>query len=81
MVGPLAILNAIIAEIAANGPPAVQERMQLSSALFARFGVTWQPGDTEFEQDCSEGIEGSLVIAARDGGTPQKSRRPGKAKE
>lgn len=80
MIGPLAILNAIIAEIAANGPPAVQERMQLGSALFARFGVTWQPGDTEFEQDRSEGIDDSLMAGESNGFLERKGKRARKVR-
>lgn len=75
MSGPLTIINAIIAEIAANGPPHVQERMQISSALFARFGVTWLPGDTEFEQNCSEGSNDVLMAVEGNGASSQKSKR------
>ena len=74
MSGPLTILNAIVAEIAANGPPAVQERMQISSGLFARFGVTWQPGDTEFEQASSNG-PGATPASETNGAAPRATRR------
>lgn len=50
MIGPLAILNAIIAEVAANAGDAVQERMRISSELFDRFGIAWNQGETEFER-------------------------------
>jgi DNA-binding MurR/RpiR family transcriptional regulator len=50
MSGPLATLNALVAEIAASGGAEMQERLQVSSGLFDRFGVTWHAGDTEFEQ-------------------------------
>jgi DNA-binding MurR/RpiR family transcriptional regulator len=74
MSGPLTILNAIVAEIAANGPLGVQERMQISSSLFARFGVTWQPGDTEFEQASSNGNE-ATAAAETNGAAPSKGKR------
>jgi len=57
MVGPLAVLNAIIAEIATSGGAHIQEQMQISSELFSRFGVTWQPGHTEFEQASEDGSQ------------------------
>ncbi len=73
MVGPLAVLNAIIAEIATSGGAQIQEQMQISSELFSRFGVTWQPGHTAFEQAPENGND----IAADRGGTsaPSPARR------
>jgi DNA-binding MurR/RpiR family transcriptional regulator len=49
MVGPLTVLNALIAELAASADATMQERMQNSTGLFERFGIAWTPGDTEFE--------------------------------
>ncbi|HET7093475.1 MAG TPA: MurR/RpiR family transcriptional regulator [Thermomicrobiales bacterium] len=49
MVGPLAVLNAIIAELATNGGDAIRERMQVATTLFDRFGVAWSDGATTFE--------------------------------
>lgn len=49
MVGPLTVLNALIAELAASADATMQERMQNSTGLFERFGIAWNPGDTEFE--------------------------------
>ena len=48
------MLNALVAEIAALGGAETQQRLQVSSGLFDRFGVAWQPGDTEFEQRAGE---------------------------
>lgn len=51
MIGPLAILNAIVAELAAIAGDTVQERMRISSELFDRFGIAWNQGETEFERE------------------------------
>lgn len=72
--GPLATLNALVAEIAATGGAAVQERLQVSSGLFDRFGVTWHPGDTEFEQGTGEVAQPSQPPGAN-GDTPRPKRR------
>lgn len=50
MIGPLAILNALIAELAASADTDVQERMRISNELFDRFGIAWHQGAAEFEQ-------------------------------
>jgi hypothetical protein len=50
MIGPLSILNALIAELAASPDTPVQEQMRVSTGLFERFGIAWHPGDTELEQ-------------------------------
>jgi DNA-binding MurR/RpiR family transcriptional regulator len=49
MVGPLAVLNAIIAELATNGGDDIRERMQVATALFDRFGVAWSEGAAAVE--------------------------------
>jgi DNA-binding MurR/RpiR family transcriptional regulator len=80
MSGPLAILNALVAEIAASGGDEVQQRLQASSGLFDRLGVAWQPGDTEFEQGVGDAGRGSSV-ASRNGEAPgakRRSRKKGK---
>lgn len=81
MAGPLVVLNAIIAEIATSGGAQIQEQMQISSELFSRFGVTWQPGHTEFEQASengdrsASGAEANLLAASP--ARPRTRRRPG----
>lgn len=79
MVGPLATLNAVIAEIAATGGAEVQERLQVSSGLFDRFGVTWQPGDTEFEQGC--GGNAQLPAPANGNDDAPRPRRRSRGKK
>lgn len=49
LVGHLAIVNAIVAEIATNGGPAIQQRMQHSTSIAERLGAVWQHTATEFE--------------------------------
>ncbi|MFT4040438.1 MAG: MurR/RpiR family transcriptional regulator [Thermomicrobiales bacterium] len=49
LVGHLAIVNAIVAEIATNGSDEIQERMQRSTATAERLGAVWQHTGTEFE--------------------------------
>ena len=61
MIGPLSILNALIAELAASSDSAVQERMRVSTGLFERFGIAWHPGDTELERRAANGPEPSPV--------------------
>jgi DNA-binding MurR/RpiR family transcriptional regulator len=55
MVGPLAVLNALMSEIAAGGGAQMREQIQVSTGLIDRFGVAWQPGHTEFEQAAGNG--------------------------
>jgi fructoselysine-6-P-deglycase FrlB-like protein len=74
MSGPLGILNAIVAEIASSPDSALHERMQISSGLFDRFGVTWQPGDTEFEQATSNG-NGTTRASETNGAAPARGKR------
>lgn len=45
MIGPLSIFNAIIAEIAANAGDMVQERMRITTELFARFDLAMDQGE------------------------------------
>ena len=49
LVGHLAIVNAIVAEIATNGDDAIQQRMVQSTAFAERLGAVWQHTGTEFE--------------------------------
>jgi hypothetical protein len=74
MSGPLAMLNALIAEIAAIGGAEVQQRLQVSSGLFDRFGVAWQPGDTEFEQGAGDADRTSPAMI-KNGEAPKPKRR------
>lgn len=74
MSGPLAMLNALVAEIAAGGGAEVQQRLQVSSGLFDRFGVAWQPGDTEFEQSAGDARRSASVLDSN-GETPASRRR------
>jgi DNA-binding MurR/RpiR family transcriptional regulator len=41
-IGPLAVLNALVAEIAAAGEPTLRENMNESTRLFSRMGVPWE---------------------------------------
>lgn len=41
MLGPLAVLNALAAEIASIGEDQVRARMEMSSRMFERLGVVW----------------------------------------
>lgn len=67
MIGPLSILNALIAELAARSDTAVQERMQISTALFERLGIAWHPGDTELEQTAADEPEPASASLPSDG--------------
>jgi DNA-binding MurR/RpiR family transcriptional regulator len=78
MSGPLATLNALVAEIAATGGTAVQERLQVSSGLFDRFGVTWHSGDTEFEQGAGEVAQPAAPPGANGDTSRPKRRSRGK---
>ena len=49
LVGHLAIVNAIAAEIATNGSPEVQQHMAQTTAIAERLGAVWQHTGTEFE--------------------------------
>ena len=49
LVGHLAIVNAIVAEIATNGSQEIQQRMLQSTAIAERLGAVWQHTGTEFE--------------------------------
>jgi DNA-binding MurR/RpiR family transcriptional regulator len=74
MTGPLTVLNALVAEIAASNDAMVQERMQTSTGLFGRFGVAWHPGDTEFEQIGDEPV-GVVGDGAEQGGKAGRRKR------
>jgi DNA-binding MurR/RpiR family transcriptional regulator len=76
MSGPLAVLNAIVVEIAASDDAHIQERMQISTSLFGRFGVAWQTGDTEFEQ--AAGTQQSLGLPDLPQGSAFGAASPGK---
>jgi DNA-binding MurR/RpiR family transcriptional regulator len=65
MIGPLSILNALIAELAVSSDSAMQERMRVSTGLFERFGIVWHPGDTELEQTAANGPEPTPVSLPR----------------
>jgi DNA-binding MurR/RpiR family transcriptional regulator len=65
MIGPLSILNALIAELAVSWDSEVQERMRVSNGLFERFGIAWHPGDTELEQTAANGPEPMPVSLPR----------------
>jgi DNA-binding MurR/RpiR family transcriptional regulator len=44
MAGPLAALNALIAEIALLGGDELRQRMETSSRIYQRLGISWQGG-------------------------------------
>lgn len=46
MAGPLAVLNAVVAEIATVGETVVRERMEASTRMFERLGVAWHDEGT-----------------------------------
>ena len=49
MTGPLAVLNALVAEIAASGDPRLREAMEASGRMFERLGVAWHGVSTPIE--------------------------------
>ncbi len=50
MIGPLAVFNAIIAELAAEAAPETRDRMRTSGALFERLGIVSFPEGAEVGQ-------------------------------
>jgi DNA-binding MurR/RpiR family transcriptional regulator len=80
MIGPLSILNALIAELAASTDSAVQERMRVSTGLFERFGIAWHPGDTELEQTGTNDLEPTPVSLPIFAGPDANRRRPAPTK-
>lgn len=68
MLGPLAVMNALAAEIAALGEDRVRGRMEASSRMFERLGVVWH--------DVGE-IPDALASAVHDLDTPLRGRPSG----
>ena len=62
MIGPLTILNALIAELAASAETDAQERMRTSNALFDRFGIAWHQGAADFERTLHD--DGSVALTS-----------------
>jgi DNA-binding MurR/RpiR family transcriptional regulator len=54
MSGPLAVLNALAAEIAATGGEALRERMDATQRMFERLGVAWHGAATPIEIAAAE---------------------------
>jgi DNA-binding MurR/RpiR family transcriptional regulator len=49
MTGPLAVLNAVVAEIAASGEERVRDAMETTGRMFERLGVAWHGEGTPLE--------------------------------
>jgi DNA-binding MurR/RpiR family transcriptional regulator len=61
LVGHLAIVNAIVAEIATNGSAEIQQRMMHATSIAERLGAVWQHNGTEFEAEFEEEEEEALT--------------------
>jgi DNA-binding MurR/RpiR family transcriptional regulator len=70
MTGPLAVLNALIAEIAAAGGDRVRERMETSTGMFERMGVAWTGEDTALELGLNGSGRGEAIASIRQGAPP-----------
>lgn len=76
MTGPLAVSNALVAEIALLGGELSQSRMAASTELFERLGVAWKDETTALELGRNGREPGAR---SRQGGgmanTPRRGRR------
>jgi DNA-binding MurR/RpiR family transcriptional regulator len=85
MLGPLAVLNALAAEIASIGEEQVRDRMDMSSRMFERLGVVWHdigalPDALEHALPIVEAPRRRRRLAAsEDGPEPNSGRRRGEA--
>lgn len=80
MLGPLAVLNALAAEIASLGEDQVRDRMDACSRMFDRLGVVWHdigeiPDALESAVPDYDALRRSRGLAGSDGGSEPISRK------
>jgi DNA-binding MurR/RpiR family transcriptional regulator len=68
MIGPLAVTNALVAELAARGGDRCQVPMALSSQMFDRLGVAWPGEETSFDMGKDTQDNTAIVAPVRQNG-------------
>ncbi|MDP9357595.1 MAG: MurR/RpiR family transcriptional regulator [Chloroflexota bacterium] len=77
MTGPLAVINALVAEIAILGGELTQRRMAESTEMFERLGVAWTGENTALEQGLNGHEAASLIAAGGRRGERAAARKEG----
>jgi hypothetical protein len=80
MTGPLAVLNALVAEIAASGDPRLREAMEASGRMFERLGVAWHGVSTPIEiaHGDDEGVDFTEIVAPLTNGRRRGRKEAGR---